>query len=82
MKPKLRTWKRARAESGQGAVYAGCYPRCRAQVFVEGVASRSESVVKARERRATVAWLSPGLGLGIYIESETMRQCVLREGNE
>jgi len=82
MKPKLRTRKRARTESGWGAVYAGCYPHCRVQVFVEGVASQSESVMKARERQATVAWLSPGLGLGIYIESETMRQCVLRKGNE
>jgi len=53
--------------------------------------------VKVRERRATVAWHiqkerggkgatvawpSPGLGLGIYIESEMIRQCVLCKGNE
>jgi len=31
------------------------------------------------KKQATVAWHSPGLGLGIYIESEMMRQCVLRE---
>ena len=59
-----------------------------------GVTSGSGSVMKAREKwatvaqhtqikgrkdGATVAWRSPGLGLDIYIESETMRQCVLCE---
>ena len=29
------------------------------------------------KKQATVAWHSPGLGLGIYIESKMMRQHVL-----
>jgi len=60
---------------------------------IEDVTSRLESVVRDRRRatvaqhterergkkQATVAWHLPGLGLGIYIESEMTRQCVLRE---
>jgi len=60
---------------------------------IEDITSQLESVMRDRRRatvarhterergkkRATVAWHSPGLGLGIYIESETMRQCVLHE---
>ena len=60
---------------------------------IEDITSRSESIVRDRRRAtvawhterergkkwATVAWHLPGLGLGIYIESEMTRQCVLRE---
>jgi len=34
------------------------------------------------KKQAIVAWPSLGLGLGIYIESKMIRQCVLHKGNE
>ena len=62
---------------------------------IKDVVSRLESVMRDRRRAtvawhteregkkwATVAWPLLGLGLGIYIESEMIRQYVLHKGNE